>query len=99
MRILGAVSLLSGVIAAAVTWPSYAVDDSSELAEVVVVARKRQENVQDVPDSISVFTDQQIEDARIQDIQDFAALTPNFEIHQGQGPGVFQMSIGGISQA
>jgi iron complex outermembrane recepter protein len=99
MRPSGAVILLSGVIATTAVVPSYAADDSSELAEVVVVARKRQENVQDVPDSISVFTDQQIEDARIQDIQDFAALTPNFEIHQGQGPGVFQMSIRGISQA
>ena len=99
MRVQVAVVVLSGIVSVVAALPIYAADDSSELAEVVVVARKRQENVQAVPDSISVFTAQQIEDARIQDIQDFAALTPNFEIHQGQGPGVFQMSIRGISQA
>jgi len=42
---------------------------------------------------------QQIEDARIQKFGDFTAMTPNFEMFTTSSPGVFQMSIRGISQA
>ena len=82
---------------------AYAQDNSADagtvLQEVVVTAEKRPQKESEVPDSLTVFTAQQIEDDRIQGLQDFVALTPNFEIHEGQGPGVFQMSIRGISQA
>lgn len=74
-------------------------DQADTLQEVVVTATRRAEKLSEVPDSLTVFTAQQIEDARIQSLEDFIELTPNFEIHRGQGPGVFQMSIRGVSQA
>jgi iron complex outermembrane receptor protein len=66
--------------------------------EIIVTARKRPERLIKVPDTITVFTAKDIEDARIRNIGDFAAQTPGFEIKQGQGNGFFQMSIRGITQ-
>jgi iron complex outermembrane receptor protein len=69
------------------------------LAEVVVTGRRRSENLQSVPEAITAFSAQKIEDARIQRFSDFVAMTPNFEMFQQEAQGVFQMSIRGISQA
>ena len=44
------------------------------LAEIVVTARKRTENVQDVPQNLDVFTAQNIEDPGIVRFEDFVAL-------------------------
>ncbi|MGH8138544.1 MAG: TonB-dependent receptor [Steroidobacteraceae bacterium] len=52
-----------------------------------------------MPDTITAFSSQTIEDARIQKFGDFAAMTPNFEFFPSATPGNFQMSIRGISQA
>jgi len=73
--------------------------DDTVLTEITVTARRRSESLQSVPEAITAFGSQQIEDARIQKFGDFAALTPNFEMFPSSSPGVFQMSIRGISQA
>jgi iron complex outermembrane recepter protein len=72
---------------------------SGTLQEVVVTAERRPEKLSQVPDSLTVFTSKDIESSRIQNVRDFVAMTPNFEIHQGQSPGIFQMCIRGICQA
>ena len=48
-----------------------------ELETMTVTAQKREENVQDVPASISVFSDIQLEDAGIKDTIDLTRFTPN----------------------
>jgi iron complex outermembrane recepter protein len=73
--------------------------EASSLEEITVTARRRAENLQNVPDTITAFSSQTIEDARIQKFSDFAAMTPNFEFFPSATPGNFQMSIRGISQA
>jgi len=65
----------------------------------VVTARRRAENLREVPEAITFFDSREIEAARIQKFGDFAALTPNFEFFPTTSPGVFVMSIRGISQA
>ncbi len=55
------------------------------LEEIVVVARKREEKLQDVPISITAFTAQAIRDRNIQDSYDLAAFTPNFNFTQNLG--------------
>ena len=47
------------------------------LETMTVTAQKREENVQDVPMSISVFSDIQLEDAGIKDTLDLTRFTPN----------------------
>src|ERR1700691_4029466 len=46
--------------------------DASALQEIVVTARKRQENLQDVPLSIDVFTKKDIENLGIANFDDYA---------------------------
>jgi len=46
--------------------------------EIVVTAEKRPENPQKVPISLTILTQQQIEDADVRSLRDVAALTPNF---------------------
>lgn len=48
-----------------------------ELAPMTVTAQKREENVQDVPLSVSVFSDIPIEDAGIKDMSELVRFTPN----------------------
>ncbi|MEO0968309.1 MAG: TonB-dependent receptor [Cyanobacteria bacterium J06639_18] len=46
--------------------------------ELTVTAQKRPENVQDVPLSVTVIPEQELEDAQIDSFQDIANSTPNF---------------------
>ena len=50
------------------------------LEEVLVTARKRAENLQDVPISITAFTAADIESAGIQRPEDYIGLIPNVTI-------------------
>jgi iron complex outermembrane receptor protein len=72
--------------------------DTPQLTEVVVTARRREENLQNVPDAITAFTATSIVDAGIQQISDFAALTPNLIFHESTAyrAGVFDLSMRGI---
>jgi iron complex outermembrane receptor protein len=66
------------------------------LEEIVVSARKRDENLQDLPDSITVFSSQTIEDARITEIADFAELTPNLDVFGNFRPNLAFVSVRGL---
>ena len=70
-----------------------------ELQEIVVSARKRDENLNDVPVAISAFNAQEIESAGITRPQDFVALTPNMQMVQTQNQGTSFIVVRGISQA
>ncbi len=75
---------------------SGAVIAQSVLEEVVVTARKRAENLQEVPISVSAFTQQDIEDAGIERPADFISLIPNVTIVDTANVGDTQVSIRGI---
>ncbi len=64
------------------TAPEAAVADD-RTNTIVVTARRREESLIDVPESISVFTAQTIEDAEIDEAADFAQLTPGVVVQQG----------------
>jgi iron complex outermembrane receptor protein len=73
--LLGATAL-----AAVLVYPAgvaQAQDEASE-EEIVVTARKREEALQSVPLSISAFTEEVIENAGIDNVEDIATLTPGF---------------------
>ncbi len=71
---------------------------SFSIEEIVVTSRRREETVQSIPDSVTAFSAQAIESAGIERATDFIALTPNFEIRDDQQPGVFTMTVRGVSQ-
>jgi iron complex outermembrane recepter protein len=65
---------------------------------VLVLARYRDENLQDVPISISVLTAQQLDDARIDRPGDFVALSPNVSLVEAQSAGYSALTIRGVAQ-
>jgi iron complex outermembrane receptor protein len=69
---------------------------ASDLEEVFVTARRRTELLQRVPDQITVFSEQEIADARISTFQDFADLTPNLQTFENFRRGVFNITVRGI---
>ena len=68
-----------------------------ELAEVVVTAEKRSENVQDVPASISVLGGAQLENLHATNLQDYAAYVPGFVVSSGGSPGQAQITLRGLN--
>ena len=88
---IGAV-LYAGVAARATT--STAADDG--LAEVVVTARRRTENLQDVPQNIDVLTAQNIKDLGVVRLEDVIALSPSISFISS-GPGGQRLTIRGAS--
>jgi len=67
-----------------------------EIEEIVVTARKRNENLQDVPIAITAFTAETIRRAGIERPADFISLMPNVTIVDTANVGDTQVSIRGI---
>jgi iron complex outermembrane receptor protein len=72
---------------------------SSDLGEIVVTARKRDETFQSVPITVNVFTAQEIQSAGIESPRDFVAMVPNMTLVETQNVGNSFVTIRGISQA
>ena len=66
------------------------------LEEVIVTARKRTENLQDVPISIDVFTSKDLQNLAISQFEDYAALTPSISFVSA-GPGTQTFVMRGVS--
>ncbi len=67
------------------------------LEVIEVTARKKVETLQDVPDAITAFNSAEIESARIDNVNDFAKLTPNLVIRDGFRAGVAYITMRGIN--
>ena len=67
------------------------------IEEIVVTSRKRAENLQSVPDSITAFSAADIEKAGIGDVEDFINLTPNLSIRETFRAGVTFITMRGIT--
>jgi iron complex outermembrane receptor protein len=70
--------------------------EEDEFADIVVTARQREENLQDVPDSITAFTATAIAERRLERIDDFLALTSNVRINNDQDTATNNISIRGL---
>jgi outer membrane receptor protein involved in Fe transport len=79
--LLGVLSIQSYAATAADT-PAAATDDSS-LEEVVVTAQRRSERLQDVPISVSVFSQATMDAQGTRGIDDIARLTPGLTFTRG----------------
>jgi iron complex outermembrane receptor protein len=74
-RILFPLSLLSAAIINSA--PVFAQDDGVALEEILVTAQRREQNLQEVPVSVTAFTGATLEQRNIKSAIDFLALTPN----------------------
>jgi iron complex outermembrane receptor protein len=97
LRESGAVSKISLAVAAALAAappqaPAADAADTSYLQEIIVTARKRQENLQDVPLSIDVFTKKDMQNLGITSFEDYAEKVPSISfISEGPGTQLFVM--------
>ncbi|MFN7028011.1 MAG: TonB-dependent receptor, partial [Sphingopyxis sp.] len=64
--------------------PPQAENETVGLEEIIVQARKVNENLQDVPVAVTAFTGEQLEAQNVQRVQDFANFTPGLAIREGQ---------------
>lgn len=90
--------LLAILLLATPTVPVFAQDAIIE--EIVVTARKRAENLQDVPVAISAFTSEDLQRQSVTEFTDVALQTPNLLISEVQGdPSIAKLSLRGQDQA
>jgi iron complex outermembrane receptor protein len=86
--------LLAGAASVALTLPA-----AAQVDEITVTARKKEENLQDVPASISALSQEQIERGFLQDVRDIQNFVPNVvfdEVNVGSA-GNAAVSMRGVS--
>ena len=86
----------SGALAMLGTTDVLAADDNV-IAEIIVSAQKRTENLQDVPASVSVFGEQQLVRLHATQLTDYAAYMPGINIGSGGTPGQTTITLRGIA--
>ena len=85
-------SLLAGIVFSGALGPAAAMaqqrppdgDVGEALEEVVVTSQRRTERLQDVPISVSAYSQQALDNQGVRDIQDVARLTPGVVFTRGQ---------------
>ncbi|MEO0883464.1 MAG: TonB-dependent receptor [Pseudomonadota bacterium] len=73
-------------------------DNVSILDQITVTAQKREQNLLEVPSSLTVFNAEAIAFNRIEDLEDFASRSPNVKIASSGNPNRSNVSIRGISR-
>lgn len=85
-----------GMAATATTAPASDTEESGTLAEVVVTAQKRSEDLQKVPITLTVLSTEKLAEHQVQNFDDYAKLLTNLS-YQSLGPGQAQMYFRGIT--
>jgi iron complex outermembrane receptor protein len=70
---------------------------ASEVNEVVVTARRREESLQEVPAAVSFISGDQLEVAGVRRVTDLTAMVPNLSINSGYRQGSLWISMRGIA--
>lgn len=80
-----AFALLSGVGMVGLSVPALAqdADEDEVFGEIVVTANKREQNLQEIPLSISAISSEQVELQGLAEVKDIAALAPNVSVLGG----------------
>lgn len=85
-------------LAGAIITATAVAQTSPEIEEIQITARKRSEANLDVPVTVTVFTEDKIQNVGIEKPADFIALTPNVTLVQTQNEGNSFITARGISQ-
>jgi iron complex outermembrane recepter protein len=72
-------------------------DSSSNIAEVIVTAQKRQEQLQDVPISLSVLNGKELDAATLESVNDIISQTPGIYSYENAQNGGTKFSIRGVT--
>ncbi len=83
--------------------PAEATDTYSQLSDIIVTARKREESAQSTPLSISAISDEQLNTMKIVQIEGLTQLAPSLRVTQASGsgnsPAIYIRGIGTLSTA
>jgi iron complex outermembrane receptor protein len=95
-------SCATALILPCVTGAAEAADDAggeadAGLAEVVVTAQKREENLREVPQSVSVVSGEELAEQHIQNYADLATTVAGLSYSSLGGPGLSNLEIRGIN--
>jgi len=82
---------------AALAQTNTAAANSSQVAEVVVTAQKRSENLQAVPQQVNVVGTAELQDLHITQLADIGAYVPGLQVNSGGTPGQTTLSLRGIA--
>ena len=80
-------TILRGIvtlIAAALSLPAFAQNENVVLEEIVVLAAKREQTLQEIPVAVSVITGDIMREAQVLDIKDLQFLVPSLRVSQLQ---------------
>src|SRR5216683_659125 len=80
-------TVMTAIIAVPTRAQTAAPVPTSDLQEIIVTARKRDETAQNVPITMNVFTAQEIQSAGIESPRDFVAMVPNMTMVETQNVG------------
>lgn len=84
----GALAVLAGVTD---------ISAAENIAEIIVTAQKRAENLQEVPVSISVVGNQQLQDFHVTQLADVAGYVPGFQVDSTGSPGQTLLTLRGVA--
>ena len=70
---------------------------TAEAERVVVTAEKREQNIQEVPSSISVINDVELDNLHANSLTDYAPYIPGFQVNSGGSPGQMVISLRGVA--
>lgn len=87
-------ALAGSIVVTALAMPAQAQD--AVLEEIVVTATKREQNLQDVPVSVQVLGNQQLEELFVNGFEDFIELLPTVSF-TSNGPGYAKLYMRGIA--
>ena len=93
-------TLASSLIFSQPTWAQDEDDDeidSGKLEEIIVTARKKEESLQEIPVSVTAFTNEALRDYRIMNVEDVALYTPGFSFIKSFGRDSDRPVIRGMS--
>src|SRR5262249_47781629 len=98
MRSVSKLSLLAGAaFGLALPVLAHAADaPSTSLPELVVTAEKREQNLKDVPQSVTALGGQKLEEMRLATFEDYIATVPGMNLIQAQ-PGQGRLVLRGIN--
>ncbi len=72
-----ALAILAAPVGALLTSQAVMAQGDTLLEEIIVTARKREENVLEIPESLTTFTGDMVESANINGLEDIGLLVPN----------------------
>src|SRR6056300_331044 len=94
LRFLVVFSFFSGIFSSEKLYAQREI--STGIEEIVVTAQKREENLQDVPASVSAMDAATLEKTFARDLMDVAGVSPNLIIDPILGNGTAAISIRGV---